>query len=200
MSTIAATSSSTLSNNLFAKLDTQQKGYISATDLQNAAGPSADASTTDALFKQLDTNSDGKVTQSELSVATKNVGDQLIAQLNQSQTGSSSSTTDGTSTTAGTHSAKAEAAHAHRLAGGGAPPGKGGSSDSVTSTDSASSTSSTDSTSAADTNGDGTVSATEAAAFQKLIDTAKAEAQLQQYTNNSGTASAATTSNVSVTV
>jgi hypothetical protein len=186
---ITATSASTVTDTLFAKLDTKQKGYIDEADLQSAAGAgTADASATAELFKQLDNNDDGKVTKSELSVATEQVGAQLAAQVNQSQT-SAASTTDGT------HSAKAEAAHAHRLAGGGAPPGKSGS------TGSSDSATTTQYVAAADTNSDGTVSADEDAAFKKLAAAAaeaKAVTQAQEYKDNSDIPATTTSSSVNV--
>jgi hypothetical protein len=183
---ITATSASTVTDTLFAKLDTKQKGYIDQADLQSAAGTgTADASATAELFKQLDSNDDGKVIKSELSIATEQVGAQLTAQLNQSQTSQAS-------TTGGTHSAKAEAAQAHRPSGGGAPPGKSGSSDSATTTQYVA---------AADTNNDGTVSADEDAAFKKLVAAAaeaKAVAQVQEYKDNSGVPATTASSSVNV--
>jgi hypothetical protein len=180
---ITATSASNVTDRLFAKLDTKQKGYIDEADLQGAAGTgTADAGAAAELFKQLDSNTDGKVTKSELSVATEKVGDQLSAQLNQSQT----------STAAGTHSSKAEAAHARRLSGGGSPPGKSGGSDSAAAAKYVT---------AADTNSDGTVSADEDATFKKLMAAAaeaKALAQAQEYKDNSSTPGASASGSVNI--
>lgn len=84
---ISATSSSSISDSIFAKLDTKKKGYIDAADLQAAAGSDTDAASKAAeMVKQTDTDGDGKITKSELSVAIDKMSSQLNAQMDQSRT------------------------------------------------------------------------------------------------------------------
>jgi len=155
---VASISSSTVSdwsNALYAKLDTNNQGYISKTDLEAAyakatgtSGTSAsstsssttDTSAADQLFAQIDTNKDGKITKSELSDAVSKVADQLNAQYDQSRVAN----------------------------GGGQPPAGGAPASTGSTSTSTSSTSTSTYIAAADTNGDGTVSADEAAAYAKL--------------------------------
>jgi hypothetical protein len=173
-STITATNTSSVTDALFAKLDTKQKGYVDAADLKSAAGTdSAAASKSAEVFKQLDSNSDGKVTKSELSAAVEKVGSQLDAQMDQSRVKKA-----------------AAGAEAHGGAGG-APPAKSGGSDSATTTKYVA---------AADTNGDGTVSSDEEAAYKKVLASAetKAQSQVQAYQDNSGTPAPATSGSVDV--
>lgn len=150
-------------NALFAKLDTKQKGYIDAADLESATG-AGDSGRAAELFKQLDADSDGKVTKSELSTALQNVGDELAAQSDQSRV---------------------------KAASGGAPartPHGGGRAPAASATETT-----TKYVAAADTNRDGTVSADEDAAYKKLLAQAeaKAQAQIKQYAENSGAADSA---------
>lgn len=83
--------SSSLSSNLFTKLDTKQQGYIDKSELQEAfskiSGGDADTSSTDALFSKLDGDGDGKITESELSDGMQSLGEALQSQLKQSQMG-----------------------------------------------------------------------------------------------------------------
>lgn len=177
--TITATNTASVTDALFKKLDTKQKGYIDQADLTASAGTdSAAASKAAEVFKKLDTDGDGKVTKSELSAAVEKVGSQLDAQANESRVKNA------------TGGAKAgEGAKGH--GGGGAPPAKSGSSDTA---------SATKYVAAADTNGDGTVSADEEAAYKKLLASAetKAQAQVQEYQNISGTSKASTSGSVDV--
>jgi hypothetical protein len=178
-STISATSTATTADALFAKLDTKKKGYIDAADLKSAAGATtADDAKAAEAFKQIDTDSDGKITKSELSAAIDKVSDQLNAQLDASRTSSAA--------------AGAKPAGGGGERGGGAPPVASASSDTATTAKYVA---------AADTNTDGTVSAEEAAAYKKLQAAsadAKAQAQVQEYKNNSGTSEAVTSGSIDV--
>ena len=139
---ISGTSSASISESIFAKLDTRKKGYIDEADLKSAAGTeSAAASKSAEMIKQVDSDGDGKVTKSELTAAIDKVSEQLNTQLDQSRT-----------------------------------------------------------TNAADTNSDGTVSADEAAAYKKAQASAdaKAQMQVQEYKNNSGTSEASNSGSVDV--
>jgi Ca2+-binding EF-hand superfamily protein len=180
---ISATSTATTTDALFDKLDTKKKGYIDAADLQTAAGATAadDAKAAEA-FKQIDTDGDGKITKSELSDAIDKVSEQLNAQLDSSRTASSAAATG----------AKPAG---HGGGGHGAPP--------VAATSSTSDADTAKYVAAADTDNDGTVTATEEAAYKKLeaaAADAKALAQVQEYKDNSGTPAAATSSTVDVSV
>lgn len=129
---------------IFSRLDTKNQGYIDKAGLQDAlaaAGDgSADTSADDAM-KALDGDSDGKVTKSELTEAMTKLSDQLNAQFDASRVGRGGGP-------------------------GGMPPkgpppaGAGGTSDATEST--------TTYNAAADTDGDGTVSTDEEAAYAKL--------------------------------
>ena len=78
---------------IFSQLDTNNQGYLQASDLSSAVsalGQQANSSGTsdsssgssDDLFAALDSDSDGKVTKSELSTALKAVSDELDSQFN----------------------------------------------------------------------------------------------------------------------
>jgi Ca2+-binding EF-hand superfamily protein len=150
-------------DSVFSKLDTKNQGYIEKSDLQSALSATGDSDSTqstdiDDAFSALDGDGDGKVTKSELTDAMTKLSDQLSAQF--------------------------DAARVNRGAGmrpDGPPPGPppggsggpGGGTDGAGATGGTSGTSSTSSTSgtsgtteAADTNGDGTVSAAELAAYE----------------------------------
>lgn len=178
-STINATSSASVTDALFAKLDTQKKGYIDAADLKNAAGAAkVDDTSAAAAFKQIDSDGNGKVTKSELSTAIDKVGDQLNAQLDASRTKTASA--------------------GAKPAGGGGGHGGGGAAPAASSSDSATTAKYV---AAADTNADGTVSADEEAAYKKLQAAsaeAKAQAQVQEYKDNSGTSAATASGTVDV--
>ena len=180
-SAISATSSASISDSIFAKLDTKKKGYIDAADLTAAAGSdTAAASKAAEMIKQTDSDGDGKITKSELSVAIDKMSEQLNAQMDQSRSADASA------------GAKAPPPGGTPPEGGGAPPAKGASS---------STASESKYIAAADTNTDGTVSAAEAAAYKEAQAAAaesKALAQVQEYKDNSGGADAATSATVDV--
>jgi Ca2+-binding EF-hand superfamily protein len=133
---------------LFSKLDTKNQGYIEKSDLQSAfAGITesggSDSAEVDQVFKQLDADGDDKVTENEMSAALTKMAEQLNTQFDQSRV-------------------KAGMAHMQGGGQGAMPPPRAMAADEAQSSD--------DSTyiAAADTNGDGTVSADEAAAYEKL--------------------------------
>lgn len=183
-SAISATSSASISDNIFAKLDTKKKGYIDAADLTAAAGTdSAAASKAAEMIKQTDSDGDGKITKSELSVAIDKMSEQLNAQMDQSRTANA---TGGAKPADGgePHGGEPHGGGGEPHGGGGAPPAKGASS---------STASESKYIAAADTNTDGTVSADEAAAYKKAQAAsaeAKALAQVQEYKDNSGDSAA----------
>lgn len=156
MTSISPSTSSTLTDALFSKLDTKQKGYIDATDLQQAGGGTTSASDSAALLAELDGDSDGKVTKSELSVAIDKLGDQLSAQLDQSRVSTASP------------DAASAPAHAGGGHGGGGPPTASSSSDDEAKY-----------IAAADLDSDGTVTQAEAATYKQMQ--AKAQAQADEY-------------------
>jgi hypothetical protein len=178
---ITSTNSASITDALFTKLDTKQKGYIDEADLKNAAeATGTDATKTAEVFKQLDSDSDGKVTKSELSAAVEKLGNQLNAQLDQSRVDNA---TDGAATSAGRPPPRG---------GGGAPPARSANSDSATANKYIA---------AADTNVDGTVSADEAAAYKKMLanaEEAKAQTQAQAYKNTSEMSEQTTSSSFAV--
>lgn len=75
---------SKMTDNLFAKLDTTNKGYLDKSDLQSAAQTSSTGSI-DETFTKLDANSDGQLTKSEVSDGIKKFADALSSQLNQTR-------------------------------------------------------------------------------------------------------------------
>lgn len=133
---------SQMADDLFSKLDTQNKGYLESSDLASALGSnssSTSSASAEEVFKSLDSDSDGKLTKTELSDGLKKVQDQLESSF-----------------------------QAMRTKGKGdmppPPPPQGGNGDADSDTDSTSSSQSA-SYDPADTNKDGTVSATEALAY-----------------------------------
>ena len=75
-----------MAEDLFTRLDTSEKGYIQASDLESAlAGLKSTSSTQSAsdIFSQLDSDSDGKVTKDELSTSIKKMAEELDSQFNQ---------------------------------------------------------------------------------------------------------------------
>lgn len=144
-------------DDLFSKLDTTGKGYLTKSDLQsaltqlpgsdssNSTGSTSSSANVDELFKKLDANGDGKITKDELTSGLKQLADAFGSQ----------------NVTSGGGKAGAPAA-------GGTPPSRSGN---ATSTSSTNSTSSTQSSSAAktydpaDTNQDGKVSEQERIAY-----------------------------------
>ena len=178
--TITATNTASVTDTLFKKLDTKQKGYIDEADLKAAAGDDSAAATKSAeVLKQLDSDGNGKVTKSELSAAVEKVGSQLDSQMDQSRVKKA------------TGGAKAGEGAGGHGGGRGAPPANSGSSDTETATKYVA---------VADTNGDGTVSADEEAAYKKLLASAetKAKAQVQEYKNISGNSTTSNSGSVDV--
>ena len=138
-------------DSVFSKLDTKNQGYIEKSDLQSALsgvdGSATQSSDIDDAFGALDGDGDGKVTKSELTDAMTKLSDQLNAQFDASRVNGGSGggmRPDGPPP--------------------GPPPGGAGGADSAEATSSTSSTGST--TEPADSNGDGTVSAQEQAAYE----------------------------------
>jgi Ca2+-binding EF-hand superfamily protein len=160
-----SSSNSAVSNwadSIYAKLDTKNQGYIEKTDLQDALskagatsngnGSGGQSVNVDDTFSALDGDSDGKVTKSELTEAMSKLSDHLNAQFDASRVGR----------------------------GGGDGDGDGGGGSSTDATSGTSGASGTDSTSAdyiaaADTDGDGTVSDAEQAAYEKKVASGQAD-------------------------
>ena len=181
-------------NSVFSKLDTKKQGYIEKTDLASALSASgesdgtSDSGAVDDMFSAIDGDSDGKVTKSELSEAMTRLSDQLNAQFDASRVqggmppgappggqapGGNAAQDDGTGVDAAGGTAATGAAAPAGLQGAGGPhggggAGKAGGTDETDSTDSTTSTS-TDYVAAADTDGDGTVSDAEQAAYDKKV-------------------------------
>ena len=143
---------------IFSKLDTRNQGYIDKTDLQDAlskvGGKGKDGGqpvNVDDTFSALDGDNDGKITKSELTDAMTRLSDQLNAQFDASRAGR----------------------------GGGQPPagpppgGQGGGTSGASSTDNSSASS--DYIAAADTDGNGSVSEAEKAAYEKKLANAQAD-------------------------
>lgn len=74
-----------MAEELFAKIDSGNKGYIEESDLASALSQLGDSSETSAgsLFEQLDGDGDGKVTEDEFSSALTSVSQQLDAQFDE---------------------------------------------------------------------------------------------------------------------
>ena len=186
-SSISSSTVNDWSSALFSKLDTKKQGYIDKSDVESAfaknatgtagsAGSAGSAGTAaaDKFFDQVDTDKDGKVSKSELSTAISKVADELNAQFDQSRVAKGGG--NGGPPPGG---------------GAGGPPPGGGAGDSGA-TDSTSSTSSSTYSAAADTNGDGTVSAEEAAAYAQLQAASSATSTVSDTSASSTTASAST--------
>jgi hypothetical protein len=171
---------------------------IKKTDLQNAlskaggAGNGDGAVNVDDTFSALDGDSDGKVTKSELTAAMTKLSDQLNAQFDAARVGRGGPLPDGpppegqegadgasgTGAVNGTGGVggMAGAGGPHGPHGGGRAGGGGGgdSTDGTSSTNSTSGTSA-DYIAAADTDGDGTVSDAEQAAYDKKAASGQAD-------------------------
>ena len=161
MTTISPSTSSTVTDTLFSKLDTKQKGYIDAADLQQTGGAQVSEADNAALMAELDGDSDGKVTKSELSVAVDKLGEQLSAQLDQSRVSAASGADASTET-------DSKAGGAGRAGGGGgAPPASSADDDEAKYI------------AAADLDSNGTVTQAEAASYKKMQ--AKAQEQADEY-------------------
>ncbi|MFC7297997.1 EF-hand domain-containing protein [Herminiimonas aquatilis] len=76
-----------IANDLFAKVDTTNQGYIDKAGLQSALGNKAadSASDVDQLFSQIDSDQDGKITKQELTDGVKQLADALDAQFDSSR-------------------------------------------------------------------------------------------------------------------
>lgn len=156
---------SEMASELFAKLDTKGQGYIQESDLESAmSGLSSSTGNASAseIFNTLDGNSDGKLTQSELTASLKQLEENLNSQFDRMRMGGQ-----------GEQSGMPPPPP---------PPPPGGEGPDLTQSqlsDMASALSSVDSQASAmfsnlannfdeaDANGDGTVSATEAMAFNQ---------------------------------
>jgi hypothetical protein len=154
---------------VFSKLDTKNQGYIEKSDLASALSAtgdteSSDTSALDDMFSAVDGDSDGKVSKSELTEAMTRLSDQLNAQFDASRV------QGGTPPQGG-------------MQGAGGPRGGGG----AGATESADSTDSTDYVAAADTDGDGTVSDAEQAAYDKKL----ASGEIDKNGNSTDSAAAA---------
>ncbi|MEQ6289061.1 EF-hand domain-containing protein [Vogesella sp. GCM10023246] len=82
---------SELAADLFSALDTQQQGYLQASDFDSAisalnGSSSSSDSTASDLFAALDSDSDGKVTQDELTTRLQELQSQLDSQFNAMRT------------------------------------------------------------------------------------------------------------------
>lgn len=104
-------------DDLFSKIDTTNKGYLSKSDLQstlsqlsgsdssNSAGSSSSSNSTnssttvDEMFKKLDSNNDDKITKDEMSSGMKKLVDALDSQFNQMRMNGTSQGGSGDSTT-----------------------------------------------------------------------------------------------------
>lgn len=166
MSTTISSSTTSLANALFDKLDTKKKGYVDQADFQSALGTDSTDTTTTEAFKEIDDDSDGKVSKSELSVALQKVGDELAAQMDQSRVTAATSATADTGSTAAADDSETgtiTAATSTAASGGARPAGGGGGAPAASS----STESTTKYVAAADTDNDGTVSDAEQAAYKK---------------------------------
>ncbi len=76
-----------IANDLFAKVDTTNQGYIDKASLQSALGSNAadSASDVDELFSQIDADQDGKITKQDLTDGVKQLADALDAQFDSSR-------------------------------------------------------------------------------------------------------------------
>lgn len=169
--------SSNWADSVFSKLDTRKQGYIDKSDLASAlsatgdSSAAGDGSAVDDMFSAIDGDSDGKVTKSEFTDAMSKLSDQLNAQFDASrvQGGMPPGGAPGASATSSDENSVSAAGAA-----GGTPPaggmrGAGGGIGGAGATDSTDSTTSTDYVAAADTDGDGTVSDAEQAAYDKKV-------------------------------
>jgi hypothetical protein len=180
---------------VFSKLDTKNQGYIEKSDLASALSAtgdteSSDTSALDDMFSAVDGDSDGKVSKSELTEAMTRLSDQLNAQFDASRVQGgmppgpppSGSPPPGSSPDAGAADASATGGTPPQggMQGAGGPRGGGGAG-------ATESTDSTDYVAAADTDGDGTVSDAEQAAYDKKL----ASGEIDKNGNSTDKASAA---------
>jgi hypothetical protein len=149
-------------DSVFSKLDTKKQGYIEKSDLQSALsgvdGSATQSTDIDDAFGALDGDGDGKVTRSELTDAMTKLSDQFNAQFDASRmNGGGGMRPDGP---------PPGPPPGPPLGGAGGAGGPGGTGSADSTTSSTSSSGSTGTTEPADTNGDGTVSAQEQAAYK----------------------------------
>lgn len=88
--------SNQMADDIFSQLDTNNQGYLQASDFSNAisqlngSNGSSNSNSSDTsgedIFAALDTDKDGKVTKSELSTRLKELSDQLDSQFNAMRT------------------------------------------------------------------------------------------------------------------
>ncbi|MDD4910878.1 MAG: EF-hand domain-containing protein [Sideroxydans sp.] len=104
MSSMKRPDPSQMTDKLFSKLDTTNKGYLSKDDLQSALSQLSDtgsASSTntstavDEMFKTLDSNSDDKITKDEMSNGLKKLVDALNSQMNEMRMNGNASAGEG---------------------------------------------------------------------------------------------------------
>lgn len=75
--------SAKLAEDLFAKLDTNNQGYIQKSDLEsalskvNGSGDSSNTLSTDDFFAKMDSDGDGKVTQQEMAATFEQISSEL---------------------------------------------------------------------------------------------------------------------------
>jgi Ca2+-binding EF-hand superfamily protein len=79
---------SEVAKQIFSKLDTDNQGYLEASDFASAisklssSGSDGSSASSDEVFASLDGDSDGKVTQDELTQGIKSLQEQLDSQFN----------------------------------------------------------------------------------------------------------------------
>jgi hypothetical protein len=169
-------------DNLFSKVDTTGKGYITKSDLQTAmdqmtgsgsssgAKSSGNSTSVDEIFKKIDTNTDGKITKDEMTSGMKSLASSLQGQINKAGRGGPPP--------------------------GGTPPSGGPppSSSVSGSTSSTQSSSTTKTYEKADTNQDGKVSEKEQLAYDLLMQSISS-AQASSASSNTSKSASSTSSN-----
>jgi hypothetical protein len=195
-------------DSVFSKLDTKNQGYIDKSDLTSAlssvsGGDGTDTSgDADDIVKALDGDGDGKVTKSELTDAMTKLTDQLNAQFDASRVNGGGMPPNGPPPSDGTAPEGQDGSMGSMggMQGAGGPPpggphgaGGGGGVGGMQGSDGTDSTGSTTGSDAADqaadTNGDGTVSAEELAAYEAQQSGASILNSLQSSSDGSGSSS-----------
>lgn len=95
---IASLSSSSSVSNLFAKIDTKNQGYIEKGELQTALDQLSledNSTTVDKIFSKLDTDNDGQLTEQEMVDGMEKLAAELNGQYNQSRLGQGGSDDSG---------------------------------------------------------------------------------------------------------
>ncbi|OIR18390.1 EF hand [mine drainage metagenome] len=176
-------------DDLFSKLDTTGKGYLTKSDLQSAltqlpgsdssnrTGSTSNSANVDELFKKLDANGDGKITKGELTSGLKQLADAF-----------------------GSQNVSSGGGNAGAPAAGGTPPSDPGNANSTSSTNGTSSTQSSSTSKTydpADTNQDGTVSAQERIAYALKQLTSQLHSSASSMSSNS-TSSTSTSSDAKI--